>query len=373
MFLTRKNIRKNTHMLIYALMFSLIYITYSHGSALEFSLHEIHKNKKEIKYVFCIDGGGSKTELQVLDTHGNIVQLSKDGLVSDTIKAGCSNFVTVGENGVKNTIQELFKNVQILSEHSQITCELSSIAHRSIIVGGFAGGDQPESQAALKLIFKSYGFNNDNLFIMTDADLVLEGAPSPGIILISGTGSICLGKHNNTIFRVGGLGRYIGDEGSGYKIGISALKAGLEDAYGWGENTSLTQELKSHFNQNDIKNLIIPFYKGLITPDQIAALAPMVFNHAHNGDMLALRICDQAAQDLGFMLKKMVKISNIHTCPIYLVGGVFKNISMDIFIPQILAHAGLTGWHVTNLATEHIATIVIQEKLRKREGLLGVI
>ncbi|WP_443110729.1 BadF/BadG/BcrA/BcrD ATPase family protein [Caloramator sp. mosi_1] len=45
-----------------------------------------------------------------------------------------------------------------------------------------------------------------------------------GIITISGTGSISVGKKENEIMRAGGWGHILGDEGSGYHISLKALK-----------------------------------------------------------------------------------------------------------------------------------------------------
>ena len=47
-----------------------------------------------------------------------------------------------------------------------------------------------------------------------------------GCILIAGTGSIIYGKdENGNIYRVGGFGRLLGDEGSGFSIGRKGLQA----------------------------------------------------------------------------------------------------------------------------------------------------
>jgi len=341
-----------------SILFLLFNCCFSYSSCSQLS-ENIRKNLDEIHYIFCIDGGGSKTELQIVDKLGNIMQLHQHGQKQDLIKAGSSNFTIVGEHGIKQVVKNLCDDVTMTS----LNCSLSSIIKQSLVVGGFAGGGRPEAKIALRSAFKEYGFDDKNIIITTDADMALELADNPGIIIIAGTGSICLGKKDETVFHVGGLGRYIGDEGSGYKIGMGALKVALEEEYGWGNHTSLTQELRMHFNQPDLKNLVTPFYQGTITPDEIAALTPLVFNQAAQGDVLAQNIIDNAAHNAGWLLKTIVKKGNFQPCPLHLVGGVFKNSSMDFFIQKMLAFAELAGWPIVNNAHDHIATVAVQKLL----------
>ncbi|MFI5263455.1 MAG: N-acetylglucosamine kinase [Candidatus Kapaibacterium sp.] len=62
----------------------------------------------------------------------------------------------------------------------------------------------------------------------SDSSFALETAypgNQSGMLLIAGTGSVAIAKkHNGEVVRVGGWGRLLGDEGSGYWIGLQALK-----------------------------------------------------------------------------------------------------------------------------------------------------
>ncbi len=76
--------------------------------------------------------------------------------------------------------------------------------------------------------------------VESDARVALEGAFSgnPGSILIAGTGSIMFGKDSKgNIHRVGGFGRILGDEGSGFHIARSGLTAVAKQFDGRGERT----------------------------------------------------------------------------------------------------------------------------------------
>ena len=176
-------------------------------------------------YIICIDGGGSKTELQVLDGHGKLVELKQKDICAYSIKSGGSNINVLGEGGVKNTLDALFGNLKI----AETNTDLKSIASQCAVIGGFSGAGRIEAQSTIKNLFKEYNIDANKIIIASDADMAIESVSGDGIILISGTGSICFGKKDADKFRVGGLGRCIGDEGSGYYIGINALRAALED------------------------------------------------------------------------------------------------------------------------------------------------
>src|SRR5690606_14401309 len=62
--------------------------------------------------------------------------------------------------------------------------------------------------------------------ITTDAEAALADAfgDEPGILLIAGTGSIAWGRaEDGRLVRCGGWGALLGDEGSGYALGLGAL------------------------------------------------------------------------------------------------------------------------------------------------------
>jgi N-acetylglucosamine kinase-like BadF-type ATPase len=335
---------------------ALAYLT--HFSCAPLDLRN-QKNCATHLYFFCIDGGGSKTELQILDRKGAVVKLLKDGHPCDVVKVGASNLTTMGKSGFESCIDDLFKSLSIESSNKKV-CE---IANQSTIIGGFAGAGRPDSKEIMINTFKKFGFCEDNIFTMADSELALEIAPNPGIIIIAGTGSICLGKNGNKVFRVGGLGHHIGDEGSGYKAGLEALKATMEESYGWGEQTTLTPKLRSHFKLDDTRSLIAPFYQHHITPTQVAALTPLIFDQAAEGDACAIKIVDRTIQDLAWLLKTTVRCGDFKKCPIFLIGGVFRSIKKHNLLSKVLIKAELRDWEVIDFSAECIATKVVQQAL----------
>jgi N-acetylglucosamine kinase-like BadF-type ATPase len=286
--------------------------------------------------VLCIDGGGSKTLLQMVDEQGQLLPLSRE--------AGGSNINTVGFDGVRAVFARLFEGIEVS------TCQ---------VIAGLSGVGTAENKQIVSVLFEEWGIKKENVQLFTDAELALQLMEGEGAILICGTGSICLSKHH----RVGGLGRILGDEGSGYRIGLLALKAALEEEYGWGEPTTLTPALKELFGVSELKNLIRPLNLGEISSAGIAKAAPLVFDQAEEGDAIALAILDQAATELSYLLNTMGKQTELNE--VHLWGGVFKNTHADAFIQKILEKTSQKNLKIINRANQNPAVLVAINRHRK--------
>src|SRR3990170_4420420 len=114
---------------------------------------------------------------------------------------------------------------------------------------GIAGVDREDDHTVIRGIMKRIGLKA-RILIVNDALVALEaGTPGqPGIVIISGTGSIAYGRNAaGEAARSGGWGHVLGDEGSGYWIGRAALRAVLRAADRRGPPTVLTRMLLKHF------------------------------------------------------------------------------------------------------------------------------
>ena len=166
-------------------------------------------------YIIGIDGGGTKT-------HCLLTKL--DGTLLNECYGGPSNFLTAGIEPVCTTLWEVIN--KCIQKTSAIFEEID------IIVIGTTGAGRRIDAERLESEFKNYISKQNKkpkqFHVESDARIALEGAftGKPGSILIAGTGSIMFGKDAlGNIHRVGGFGRYLGDEGSGYVLGKIVLAA----------------------------------------------------------------------------------------------------------------------------------------------------
>lgn len=123
------------------------------------------------------------------------------------------------------------------------------------------------------------------------------GDSQPGILLISGTGSIALGRGaDGSTVRVGGWGVYLGDEGSGYAVGMAALRAIVRGQDGRGTTTSLGPPILKELGVEAPEELIR--WVASAGKDDVASLVPIVCREVESGDAVASDIVAGAVGDL---------------------------------------------------------------------------
>lgn len=120
----------------------------------------------------------------------------------------------------------------------------------------------------------------------------------PQVLILSGTGSCCFGKDaRGHIVKMGGWGHLLGDNGSGYEIGLHALKAVVYAYDHDGKWPRLGQKLLRALQLNEPTELIDWIHSAAKT--DIAALATEVFDAEQRGDTIASKILAAAATTLA--------------------------------------------------------------------------
>jgi len=245
-----------------------------------------------------VDGGGSKTLALVATLEGRVVGR---GI------AGPSNYHAVGLEAATAALETAIRSAleDAGEEHAD--------AYTGALCLGLAGMGRPEDRAAFDVWVKEH-FPATPVMMATDAQLVLAaGTPEGwGIALISGTGSLAYGETpDGYSARAGGWGYLLGDEGSGYAIGLAALRAVVRAADGRGPQTALTSSVLAHWGLSQPQNLVQYVYASQrsIGRAEIAALAPLVEASTETAaeDACARAIIRQAGQELALALKAVAQ------------------------------------------------------------------
>ncbi|MCE1187571.1 MAG: hypothetical protein LWX56_00390 [Ignavibacteria bacterium] len=290
-----------------------------------------------MKYFIGIDGGGTKS-------HGLLVDENKN-IIAEHL-GGPTNFLLLGTEKVCETVFNLLKE---LREKAQV--HYNQI--EAVFLGTTGAGRRTDAQQ-LEVEFSKYCTKQNqtfkNFFVDSDALAALEGAfeGAPGSILIAGTGSIMFGKdYKDILYRVGGFGRFIGDEGSGYSIGKKGLIAVARQFDGRGGHTLLYNLLVKEFNINTPEDLITRIYKQNY---DIASFAPFVFQAAMQGDAVAndivLSECDALLEHIVAMHKKIP----VKTLDIAFIGSIIT--SENVFSSRLRARI-----------TEQLSDVCVKEAL----------
>ncbi|MBW8309446.1 MAG: hypothetical protein K0M45_07425 [Candidatus Paracaedibacteraceae bacterium] len=312
-------------------------------------------------YIFCIDGGGSKTSLQVINSKLEILNIEKEDRINPVQLAGPTNINIVGWEETKSTLSRLLEGIRIGTEKY----EISEVKSNSAIVCGLAGlTSNPDKVPAIREVFTSFGFQDARISLGSDIDLAkkLIKEEEGGAILISGTGSICLSKSPTGEKRIGGYGYALGDEGSGFYMGKLALQAAFREEFEKGKPFVLTNSICNLFNLSSGSQAIRLFYSNTLKPADIAKICPLVFEAAYKqNDKYCLRIIDKSSSKLANHVKRAVKGSTLPNFPIYLLGGVFKNEEAQKFIESIKTKLSYEyGLQFINISQSNIALLAIR-------------
>lgn len=165
-----------------------------------------------------------------------------------------------------------------------------------------------------------------------DEDIALDAAfqGGPGILVVSGTGSIFIGRTaDGTMYPVGGWGPVLADEGSGWWIGLEAVRAGFW-AKDRGVETNLLTEVQSFWELASLGEVI---ERGNDRPGpDFAALVPLVVRCAEGGDEMARAVLERAGADLAELIAlvavKMRETATEETIGVAYVGSVLEHVAI---------------------------------------------
>lgn len=256
-----------------------------------------------------IDAGGSKTECIIID--------SEESKIITRAQTGAANYQVVG-------LEAACREIKLALEQAKKRAGISRLKAVGI---GLAGAGRSEDLVRIKREMEKI-MNSRNFFFSSDAHIALLGATggSAGAVLIAGTGSIAYGlKENGDEIRCGGWGPIIGDEGSGFWIGLAAVKKAVRAEDIRAEKTELKNLILEHFNFRKLEELIPFIYQQQLPRQKIAALAPAVFDLAQNGDEAALKICQEAAAELALLAHSALLKLDYQKDKIAAAGGLIKS------------------------------------------------
>ena len=256
------------------------------------------------KYYIAADGGGSKLSAILYDENFNVIRHCKLTGVNSTFKP----VESVRENLSCMLTSLLCDDIKEV-EAADLCLVCSANVWEPIIKG------DPRIKSVT---------HRSEVFIALGAAFLREG-----IVALSGTGSDCfMVKDGKQIGFVGGWGPLLGDEGSGYDIGLRAIKAALKDIDGRGEKTSLSQMLLDRWHTNDIIKVIISLSEDPEYRHRVASFATFAGRAATEGDKVAQDIYHYAADEMLYQTATLInRFSDQWDANVVIMGGAWKGYS----------------------------------------------
>lgn len=231
--------------------------------------------------VLGIDGGGSKVLVALADSHGRILRTSRGRGVNPMDNP--------------NWLEELEQHLRPFRDEPRLAAVAAALP-----AYGEVERLSRQQRDAIDRAFPALKRQ-----VLNDVDAAHRGAfaGKPGILILSGTGSMSWGRNAEGVSaRNGGWGDVIGDEGSSYWIGRRALSLVSKSLDGRAPATALAAALLARLGINaaDPMNGLGDWASSLANPRaEIAALSALVDEIADSGDTAARSLIEQAADELA--------------------------------------------------------------------------
>ncbi|MGA7829650.1 MAG: BadF/BadG/BcrA/BcrD ATPase family protein [Terracidiphilus sp.] len=264
-----------------------------------------------MKTILGIDGGGTRTRASIL-VGGQLLAHAENGSIKR---------LRVGAEAAEANLRALLKEVYAQAG-------VTSVYAGSV---GVASASMPGVTEWITAVFHDFSVAHSE--VVGDEVIALDAAfhGGPGILQIAGTGSNTIGRApDGSRESAGGWSSRLGDEGSGYWIGVNALRRALK-AHDREQPTKILQRVGEIWGTPSLDDLI---NLGDATPGpDFAALAPAIHELAEAGDAVAREVLAQAAADLvEFVLLVRSKLRRKHNLagevPIAWTGGVIEHMPL---------------------------------------------
>lgn len=253
-------------------------------------------------YILGIEGGGTRTTALLADARGREIQRAT---------FGPGNVRLLDDRALGRLLRQVAKQFE---SPDAIGLGLAGARHAK---------DRARVQAEVAKVWKATPCR-----VTHDLEIALAGfnAKETAVLVLSGTGSCCFGKaaEGRTV-KMGGWGHILGDKGSGFEIGLRALKAVVFYFDRDGTWSRLGESLLTATGTNEPDDLID--WVAAADKNAVAALAPEVFAAAKKRDRIARDILEGAA---GMLAKDAVncavKLAQKNK-PVHFVlaGGVLRS------------------------------------------------
>lgn len=245
-------------------------------------------------YLLAVDGGGTKTEVLCADENGTIAGRGFSGATSlGATTVGAASF------NLREAVRQATETLtgEIIVKH---------------LVIGLAGMDTQKEEDLARQIFTNVlsHLSIQKFTLINDSWIALENGSEKedAVVLIAGTGSICVGKNSKgEKAKVGGMDFFLTDQGSGYEIGRKVMRTAVKSYDGRIKSSILEELVCKHFSIATIADLKEMVYNPLLNKIEVAQLAPLCSQACEMGDEAAIGIVQHETDELYNMAETVVR------------------------------------------------------------------
>lgn len=263
------------------------------------------------EFFLGVHGGATYSFAMLVDAEQELGRYEGKGL----------NHHNVGVDGFKENLSDL------------LSMPIAQASGRKLYVAlGLAGLDTEADQRTYDKLIASVLPPDTRFVALNDAKSGLEAkcyGHGDRILVISGTGSTVCGENLEGDWATAiGWDYALGDEGSGYRFGDAVVRAAMMSWDGRREKTILMNLVLERVGKESMEDFIKVVYSTLASEKSpkpyIASFAPLLDKAIAAGDLVALQIRENGANELAAGVKAVAKRLKISAFHLGLEGSVWK-------------------------------------------------
>lgn len=275
-------------------------------------------------YFLGIDGGGTNCRARVRDADGRLV-----------------GEATGGPSNIATDPMEAVANIARVSEAAFLNGGLpAACLSECSACFGLAGANM--AGATERVLAHAWPFRK--LRIEHDGIIACVGAHAgeDGAIASIGTGAVYVVSIGGKLQTFGGWGFMLSDQGSGADLGREALRRSLYARDGLIAATAFTEAVWARYDHS-VETL--QQFVAHAKPRDYGALAPVLFQHAEQGDPIARFIIERGQTGVTLALDHIVKLGVVRICLLGSIGKAYRPYLPARFTPYLTAprHDPLDG------------------------------
>lgn len=240
----------------------------------------------DVSGIVVVDGGGTRSRAAVATGDGDLVGYAEGG-PTNSRSAGDATAAENTHDVIAEAVAEAGSAGPPVTAVLVTSASVDTRAHAEVLAGGVRRA--VPAGATIAVVADTLGC------------WAATAKMAPAVAVIAGTGSSVLAASlEEGSRRFGGWDYVLGDEGSGFAIGVSALRETLLVSEGRSDASALAQACRQRLGiAAEVDELFDRIYKPAVDKAAVAAFAQDVFDLANGGDGPSARLIEEEAGRLA--------------------------------------------------------------------------
>ncbi len=261
--------------------------------------------------IVAIDGGGSKTDVAVVDQSSGRILGRHRG-------PGCSHHELGGTEAARRI------DAAVLAALAAASTGADQVGHAGCYLTAI---DLPEDEAVMTPLLARTAWGGRSLTVANDLFALLRvGTQAPdAAVVVCGTGINGLAvRSDGATARVPALGRCSGDWGGSADLVEEALWCAARAEDGRGRHTALRELVLAWTAATSVREVSAAVHRGELDTADWRGRVPEIFAMAQSGDEAARGLVQRQGREIGLLAAALLERLDLHArgVPVIVGGGI---------------------------------------------------